>query len=62
MQMEIKHISLGINNKTHNVNNETSNDESTPFNNAPAYMCVRTYCYKIATSSGIHEIKEKEKE
>ena len=55
MQMEIKHISLGINNNTHNVNNETSNDESTPFNNAPAYMCVRTYCYKIASSSGIHE-------
>ena len=53
--MEIKHISLGITNKTHNVNNETSNDESTPFNNAPAYMCPRTYCCEIESSSGIHE-------
>ena len=61
--MEIKHISLGINNNTHNVNNETSNNnKSTPFNNAPAYMCVRTYCYKIESSSGIRKIKEKEKE
>ena len=55
MQMEIKHISLGITNKTHNVNNETSNDESTPFNNAPAYMYPRTYCYEIESSTGIHE-------
>lgn len=53
--MEIKHISLGINNNTHNVNNETSNNKSTPFNNAPEYMCVRTYCYKIESSSDIHE-------
>ena len=32
--MEIKHITLGINNKTHNVNSETNNDKITPFNNA----------------------------
>ena len=55
MQTAIKHISLGINNNTHNVNNETSNNKSTPFNNAPAYMCVRTYCYEITSSSGIRE-------
>ena len=38
MQMEIKHISLGVNNKTHNVNNETSNNKSAPFNNASERM------------------------
>lgn len=55
MQMEIKHISLGINNKTHNVNNETSNNKSAPFNNASVCMYVRTYCYEITSSSRIHE-------
>ena len=39
--MEIKHISLGVNSKTHNVNNETSNNKSAPFNNASVH--VRAY-------------------
>ena len=48
--MEIKHITLGINNKTHNVNNETSNNKSAPFNNASERMYMRTYCYKNQSS------------
>lgn len=61
--MEIKHISLGINNKTHNVNNETSNNKSAPFNNASRYIyaCVHTVI-KIKAPADIHKIKEKEKE
>ena len=55
MQMEIKHISLGINNNTHNVNNETSNNKSAPFNNASERMYMRTYCYEIPSSSRIPE-------
>lgn len=53
--MEIKHITLGINNKTHNVNNETSNNKSAPFNNVSVCMYVRTYCYEIPSSSDIQE-------
>lgn len=61
--MAIKHITLSINNNTHNVNNETSNNKSTPFNNAPAYICACVHTViKIASSSGIDKIKEKEKE
>ena len=55
MQMEIKHITLGINNKTHNVNSETNNDKITPFNNASERMYMRTYCYEIPSSSDIQE-------
>ena len=53
--MEIKHISLGVNSKTHNVNNETSNNKSAPFNNVSVRMYMRTYCYEITSSSRIHE-------
>lgn len=55
MQMEIKHISLSVNSKTHNANNETSNNKSAPFNNVSVCMYGRTYCYEIASSSRIHE-------
>lgn len=63
MQMEIKHITLGINNKTHNVNSETNNNKSTPFNNASRHIhaCVHTVI-KIKAPADIHKIKEKEKE
>lgn len=61
--MEIKYISLGINNNTHNVNNETSNDESAPFNNAPAYICACVHTVmKLHRRATFMKIKEKEKE
>ena len=61
--MEIKYITLGINNKTHNVNSETNNDKSTPFNNASEHIhvCVHTVI-NIEAPADIHKIKEKEKE
>ena len=63
MQMAIKHITLGINNNTHNVNNETSNDESTHFNNAPAYICACVHTViRLHLRAGFMKIKEKEKE